>query len=68
MLTFHYQGFGLKNAFSTNAPSTVVLSKGTMLQFRRFFDVSNMTFSTFNIKFDIGTKTKVNIFSRDIIF
>ena len=37
----------------------MVLSKGTMLQFRQFFDVSNMTFSTFNIKFDIGTKISV---------
>ena len=47
---------------------TVVLSKGTMLQFRRFFDVSNMTFSTFNTKFDIGTNIKVNNFSREMIF
>ena len=40
----------------------MVLTKGTMLQFRQFFNVPNMTFSTFNIKFDIWTNIKVNIF------
>ena len=30
---------------------TVVLFKGTMLQFRKFFNVTNMTFCTLNIKF-----------------
>ena len=42
----------------------MVLFKGTMHQFGQFFNVPNMTFSTFNIKFDIEAKIKVNIFQR----
>ena len=55
--------------FKTAAISqgTMVLFKGTMHQFRQFFNVPNMTFSTFNIKFDIWTKIKVNIFSCEMI-
>ena len=36
--------------------------KGPCCNFWWFFNVPNMTFSTFNIKFDIWTNIKVNIF------
>ena len=48
--------------FLKSRPDTVVLSNGTMHQFRWFFYVSNVTFSSFNIKFDIWINTKVSIF------
>ena len=47
---------------------TVVLFIRTMLQFRQFFNVPNMTFSTLTIKFVIWTNIKVNIILCEMIF